>query len=88
LKSGWKGVGGDQPENVSKRLFGVPKVMLLLAVEPEMGSRARATSQPRSGLGTDCGHAGYNPVERLPCYAQRPGRLADGGAKARQDPIT
>jgi hypothetical protein len=88
LKSGRKGVGRDQPEYARERLLGVPKVVLLLAVKPEVRCRARETRQTRGHLGADGGRAGENPVERLPCDTEFSGRLADGETKARQNPVT
>jgi hypothetical protein len=82
-----KSVGGDQSEHASERLFGVPEVVLLLAVEPEVRCRAREPSQTRGHLGTDRGRSGENPMERLTGDAKLAGRLADGETKAGQNPI-
>ena len=88
LKSCREGVGGDEPEDASERLFGVPEVVLLLSVEPEVRCRARETSQTSGHLGTDGSSSSKNPVERLTRDAKLPGSLADGEAKARQNSIT
>lgn len=88
LKSGRKGVGGDEPEHASERLLGVPEVMLLLTIEPEVRCRTREPSQTRGHLGTDGSRTSQNPVERLARDAQLAGRLADGETKARQNSIT
>jgi hypothetical protein len=88
LKSCRKSVGGDEPEHASKCPLGVPEVVLLLSVEPEVRCRARETSQTSGHLGTDRSSSGQDPVERLTRDAKLPGSLADGEAKARQNPIT
>ena len=82
-----KSVGRDQSEHAGKRLFGVPEVVLLLAVEPEVRCRAREPSQTCGHLGTDSGRPGENPVKRLTSDAKLAGRLADGKTKAGQNPI-
>jgi hypothetical protein len=82
-----KGVGGDEPEHAGERLLRMPEVVLLLAVEPEVRCRAREPGQTGGHLGTDRGRAGQNAVERLTRDAKLPGGLADGEAKARQNPI-
>ena len=87
LKSCREGVGRDEPEHAGERLFGVPEVVLLLAVEPEVRCRAREPSQTRGHLGTNRGRSGENPMERLTGDAKLTGRLADGKTKAGQNPI-
>src|SRR3954454_11855414 len=82
-----KGVGGDESEHTGERLLRMPEVVLLLSVEPEVRCRAREPSQTSGHLRTDRRRAGQNPVERLTRDAQLPGGLADGEAKARQNPI-
>lgn len=88
LKSCRKGVGGDEPEHASECLLGVPEVILLLTIEPEAWCRTRETRQTRGHLRADGGRAGKDPVKGLTRDAQLAGRLADGEAKARQNPIT
>ncbi len=87
LKSGRKGVGRDQPEHVGECLLGMPEVVLLLTVEPEVRCRARETGKACGHLGADRSRASENPVQRLTRNAKLAGGLADREAKTGQNLI-
>jgi hypothetical protein len=86
-KSFRKGVSGDEPEHARERLFGVPEIVLLLSIKPEVRCRAREPSQTCRHLGTHRRRAGENAVESLTRNAKLSGSLADGEAEAWQNSI-
>lgn len=88
LESGRKGVGGDQAEHSLEGLFGMSKVMLLLAIKPEVRCCAREPRQTRGHFGTDGSRAGENSVRCLPCDTELSGHLAHGKTKARENSVT
>jgi hypothetical protein len=80
-----QGVGWDQRQHPGERLLGMPEVILLLEIEPELRSGSRQTRQAGRHLGADRRRTGKNAVEGLAGDAKLASGLAHGEAEAGQN---
>src|SRR5690349_8846806 len=71
-------VGWDQRQHPSQRLLGMPEVIPLLEIEPELRGGARQTRQAGGHLGADRRRSGENAVEGLAGDTKLAGGLAHG----------